>query len=635
MNIINAEKLEKAYTGRVLLDGADFSMQDDERVGIVGVNGTGKSTLLKIVAGVVEPDHGTVTRANGLVMSYLPQQPEFTPGLSVLDAVRQMALSNRHTDAHADGAAAEFEAQVKTILNRLGITDFDQQIQELSGGQRKRAALAAVLLAPSDMLLLDEPTNHLDVAMVEWLEERLRNYRGSLLLITHDRYFLDRVTNRIVEVSHGHVYSYDTNYEGYLELKAERMAMDQASEHTRQNILRKEIAWMQRGARARSTKQKAHIQRYEELRDREAPVIDQKMEMASIGSLSSRMGKTTIELDHVTKAYGDKKIITDYTYHFLRDDRVGFLGGNGCGKTTLMKIITGRLLPDSGTVKIGQTIKIGYYAQEIDNDPAHGIEYMDPNLRVIDYIRNTAEYVHTSEGLVSASNMLDRFLFPPEEQYSLIGKLSGGEKRRLNLLRVLMDEPNVLILDEPTNDLDTETLAILEDFLDSYDGIVITVSHDRYFLDRIVNRLMVFVGDGQIRQVEGGYSDYREKCKSDPSLLGTTGLDIQSKAAVKANSSGDKSVSNPEEEPVEKKAWKQEHKRKFTFNEQKEFDTIEEDITALEEGLSAIDDEMEQNASDFVKLRELTEEKEEKEALLDEKMERWEYLTEIFEEMNS
>ena len=401
---------------------------------------------------------------------------------------------------------------------------------------------------------------------------------------------------------------------------------------------------MQRGARARSTKQKAHIQRYEALRDQEAPVIDKKMEMESIGSLSSRMGKATIEMEHISKSYDGKVILRDFSYVFQRDDRVGFLGPNGCGKTTLMKLLAGREIPTSGDIKIGQTIKIGYYAQELDEDKSHGIEYMDPNIRVIDYIRNTAEYVRTSEGLVSASNMLDRFLFPPDEQYGLIGKLSGGEKRRLNLLRVLMEEPNVLILDEPTNDLDTETLAILEDFLDHFEGIVITVSHDRYFLDRIVRRLFVFEGDGRIKPYEGGYTDYRRKCRAESGSaaeagnkkVGSTNA-LSGTAAGSTKAQGGAVAENGclSEEAPSKKSWKSEHKIKFSYNEQREWDTIEEDIAILEARLPEIDNEMAANASNFVKLNELTKEKEETEQALEEKMERWEYLSEIYEKMNN
>jgi ATP-binding cassette subfamily F protein uup len=422
-----------------------------------------------------------------------------------------------------------------------------------------------------------------------------------------------------VEVTHGKLYSYDTNYSGYLELKAERMQMEESSEHTRQNILRKEIAWMQRGARARSTKQKAHIQRYEALRDQKAPERDTTMDMKQIGSIGSRMGKSTIEIENLCKAFDDREIIRDFTYTFQHHDRVGFLGRNGCGKTTLMKILTGRENYDSGVIKIGQTIKIGYYAQEISEEAskrAGSIEYMDPNMKVIDYIRNTAEYIKTSEGLVSASSMLDRFLFPPSEQYSLIEKLSGGERRRLNLLRVLMENPNVLILDEPTNDLDTETLAVLEDFLDSFDGIVITVSHDRYFLDRIVTRMFVFQTDATLVPFEGSYTDYMKKYGSIPGSV-----------------SIDKPTNTKNEDSDSKSTWTHEKKVKFTYKEQQEWDGIEEEIEGLEERLEEIDGEMVKNASDFGKLNDLQKEKEEKEKLLEEKMERWEYLSEIYDQM--
>ncbi len=617
-SIINAEKINKTFTGRTLLEDVDFSMQEGEHVGIVGINGTGKSTLLRIIAGEIEADSGNVIYRNGMVMSYLPQSPEFEGTKTVLEAVRDMALSNENTKAF-HGNTSDLDAKISNLLNRFGIEDQNQQISNLSGGQRKRAALVAVLVAPSDFLLLDEPTNHLDYDMVEWLENYLQNYKGSILLITHDRYFLDSVTTRIVEVTHGKLYSYDTNYSGYLELKAERMQMEESSEHTRQNILRKEIAWMQRGARARSTKQKAHIQRYEALRDQKAPERDTTMDMKQIGSIGSRMGKSTIEIENLCKAFDDREIIRDFTYTFQHHDRVGFLGRNGCGKTTLMKILTGRENYDSGVIKIGQTIKIGYYAQEISEEAskrAGSIEYMDPNMKVIDYIRNTAEYIKTSEGLVSASSMLDRFLFPPSEQYSLIEKLSGGERRRLNLLRVLMENPNVLILDEPTNDLDTETLAVLEDFLDSFDGIVITVSHDRYFLDRIVTRMFVFQTDATLVPFEGSYTDYMKKYGSIPGSV-----------------SIDKPTNTKNEDSDSKSTWTHEKKVKFTYKEQQEWDGIEEEIEGLEERLEEIDGEMVKNASDFGKLNDLQKEKEEKEKLLEEKMERWEYLSEIYDQM--
>ena len=447
------------------------------------------------MAGLEEPDAGNVVRANHLVIRYLPQMPEFDPQKGALENVLSYAqIGSVHQQEDREGHEKwNLESNAKSMMTRLGIYNFDEPVGHLSGGQRKRLALVAVLLTPCDVLLLDEPTNHLDAEMAEWLENYLKNYRGAMVMVTHDRYFLDSVCNRIVEVDKGQIYSYETNYSGYLAAKQEREDIAWAGERKRQSILRKEIEWMQRGARARSTKQKAHIQRYEALRDQKKPDVDKKIE---IGSVSSRMGKTTVELSHITKTYGDHVLISDFSYIFLKNDRIGFVGKNGCGKTTLMKIIDGRILPDAGEVTIGQTIKIGYYTQEIEQDENAGIAYMDPKLRVIDYIKNTAEYVRTEDGLVSASAMLDQFLFPPEEQYGQIKKLSGGEKRRLNLLRVLMEAPNVLILDEPTNDLDITTLTILEDYLDHYDGIVITVSHDRYFLDRIVDRIFAFEENG-------------------------------------------------------------------------------------------------------------------------------------------
>ena len=483
MNLINIENVTKAYTERKLLDGASFSLQDGEKVGVIGINGTGKSTLLKIIAGIEEPDEGSVVRANHIVVRYLPQNPVFDGNMTILEAVLSGAdVSDSWT----------VESDAKSLLTKLGITDFTQKVGELSGGQRKRLALVAAVVVPCDVLILDEPTNHLDSAMSDWLEDFLKKWRGALVMVTHDRYFLDAVCSRIVEVDKGAVYSYDTNYSGYLERKAAREESAEASERKRQSILRKEIEWMKRGARARSTKQKGRIKRFEEMQGETAPQQDGQVE---IGSVSTRMGRTTVELEHISKSYGERVLIRDFSYIFLKADRIGFIGPNGSGKTTLMKMIDGRVVPDAGTITIGQTIKIGYYTQEIENSKDAGIAYMDPEEKVIDYIRNTAEYVRTTEGLVSATMMLERFLFPSSQQYSPIGKLSGGEKRRLNLLRVLMEAPNVLILDEPTNDLDIKTLTILEDYLDSYDGIVIAVSHDRYFLDRVVRRIFEFEGD--------------------------------------------------------------------------------------------------------------------------------------------
>lgn len=624
MNIVNVENITKSYTERKLFEKASFYLQEGEKVGIVGINGTGKSTLLKIIAGAEEPDEGSVTRANHIVVRYLPQNPIFDEKKSILENVLEQAVCNFEPQAQGSGQVTKglheadhwnLESSAKNMMTRLGITDFEQKTGTLSGGQKKRIALVAALLVPCDVLILDEPTNHLDSSMADWLENYLKKYKGALVMVTHDRYFLDSVCNRIVEVDKGHVYSYDANYSGFLQLKTEREEMQVASERKRQSVLRKEIEWMQRGARARSTKQKAHIQRYEELRDQKAPEFDSQVEMSSI---SSRIGRTTIEIENISKAYGDRTLIQDFSYIFLKHDRVGFIGQNGTGKTTLMKMIAGKIQPDSGTITVGQTIKIGYYTQEIETDEKAGIAYMNPEEKVIDYIKNTAEYVRTEDGLVSASAMLERFLFPASQQYSKIGKLSGGEKRRLNLLRVLMEAPNVLILDEPTNDLDTQTLAILEDYLDHYDGIVITVSHDRYFLDRIVNRMFAFEGNGVIRQYEGGYTDYVNRRREE----GLEDSNSFEKTAATQKSAEDK--------PNAKATWKQGTKKlKFSYQEQKDYETIESDIAALEEKIEQIDKEMVTASTDFVKLNELVTEKETTEKLLEEKMDRWMYLEDL------
>lgn len=606
MNLINIENVTKAYTERKLLDGASFSLQDGEKVGVIGINGTGKSTLLKIIAGIEEPDEGSVVRANHIVVRYLPQNPVFDGNMTILEAVLSGAdVSDSWT----------VESDAKSLLTKLGITDFTQKVGELSGGQRKRLALVAAVVVPCDVLILDEPTNHLDSVMSDWLEDFLKKWRGALVMVTHDRYFLDAVCSRIVEVDKGAVYSYDTNYSGYLERKAAREESAEASERKRQSILRKEIEWMKRGARARSTKQKGRIKRFEEMQGETAPQQDGQVE---IGSVSTRMGRTTVELEHISKSYGERVLIRDFSYIFLKADRIGFIGTNGSGKTTLMKMIDGRVVPDAGTITIGQTIKIGYYTQEIENSKDAGIAYMDPEEKVIDYIRNTAEYVRTTEGLVSATMMLERFLFPSSQQYSPIGKLSGGEKRRLNLLRVLMEAPNVLILDEPTNDLDIKTLTILEDYLDSYDGIVIAVSHDRYFLDRVVRRIFAFEGDGEIRQYEGGYTDYRNRLEEEGRQMPGMSQSAAAETGTQTNTA-----------PDSKATWTSGKKLKFSYKEQREYETIEDDIAALEQKVEDLDNEMAANATNAAKLRELMEEKEQTEAALEEKMERWEYLEEL------
>lgn len=599
MNILSLENITHSYTERKLFDNTSFYLHEGEKVGVIGINGTGKSTLLKIMAGVEVPDEGEVIKASNMMIHYLPQNPKFNDGDTVLESVQNMI----HHHANENELV-----KAKSMMTRLGITDFEQKTGELSGGQRKRLALVSVLITPCDILILDEPTNHLDSEMAQWLENQLKAFKGALVMVTHDRYFLDSVTNRIIELDKGKIYSYDEKYSGFLQRKAEREDSVKASERKRQSILRKEIEWMQRGARARSTKQKAHIKRYEDLKDQKGIETEDKIELSSI---KSRMGKTTIELENICKAYGENVLIKDFSYNFLKGDRVGFVGKNGCGKTTLMKIVDGRMKPDSGIVNIGQTIKIGYYTQEIENDKDAGIAYMNPDDKVIDYIKNTAEFVRTQEGLVSASVMLERFLFPSSQQYSKIEKLSGGEKRRLNLLRVLMEAPNVLILDEPTNDLDIETMTILEDYLDSFDGIVITVSHDRYFLDRVVRRIFSFEGNGVIKQYEGGYTDYYNKKQEE-----VEHTKEQEKPASKGRQ--------------EKTVYKSKNKKlKFSYNEQREYDTIEDDIGKLEKKLEKLDIDMNKNATNSVKLKELMDEKEETEALLMEKMDRWEYLEDL------
>ena len=606
MNLVTAEHLTKSYTERLLFDDTDFSINEGEKVGLIGVNGTGKSTLLKIVAGLEEPDSGRVVRGRNLEIRYLPQNPVFEDG----DTVLQCVLKDNEGHEHV----WDLESQAKAMLNRLGITDHGAKVETLSGGQKKRVALASVLLSTAGLLILDESTNHLDSEMADWLEDYLRKFKGALLMITHDRYFLDSVTNRIVELDNGKLYSYQANYEGFLKLKAERMDMERATERKRQSILRVELAWMQRGARARSTKQKGRIMRYEELKDRKGPAEEESVEMESV---SSRLGRTTVELSDICKAYGDKVLIRDYTYFFLKNDRIGYIGPNGSGKSTLMKIIAGWIKPDSGTVEIGQTVKLGYFSQENED--------MDTSLKVIDYIRNVAEYVKTKDGSISASQMLERFLFPPSMQYTVIEKLSGGERRRLYLLKILMSAPNVLILDEPTNDLDIKTLMILEDYLDSFQGIVITVSHDRYFLDRVVRRIFAFEGNGTLRQYEGGFTDYQAaKAEREAALL---------EAGAASGQAGQPAEKLRDEKKRTEKP--REKKLKFSYMEQKEWDTIEDDIAALEEKISGLEAQMEAAATDYGKLRGLTEEKDEAEARLEEKMERWMYLNELAEKIAS
>ena len=599
MNIINVENITKSYTGRKLFSKASFYVQENEKIGIIGINGTGKSTLLKIIAGVEEPDEGQVVKGRGIELAYLAQTPLYYENENVLEYV----MRGKHADS---------QPKAKEILNKLGITNHGAMMNILSGGQKKRAALARTLVEPARLLILDEPTNHLDNDMVLWLEQFIKNFKGELIMVTHDRYFLDNVTNRIVELDKASLYSYDTNYSGFLELKTQREEMERATEAKRQNILRKELAWIRRGCQARSTKQQARIDRFEDMKEasKQARARFDK-QLMDMNSVSSRLGRKTVELHNICKSFGERTIIDDFTYIFLRDDRIGIVGDNGCGKSTLMKIISGQLEPDSGSVEVGETVRIGYFMQE--NEP------LDDSLTVLEFVRSIGEYVTTADGKATASQMCEKFLFTPKQQWTPISKLSGGEKRRLYLLSVLMSAPNVLILDEPTNDLDIETLEILEEYLDGFAGIVITVSHDRYFLDRVVDRIFAFEAGGHLTQYEGGYTDYRDKCVS---------------SIYNVESNGTSDVPKSKAAGQVKKAYNShEDKIKFTYMEQKEYETIDDDIEELENRVSELDDEIAKNATSYSKLAELTKEKEDVERQLEEKMERWEYLNDLAEKI--
>lgn len=592
MNIINIEHIDKIFGDKVIFHDASLGIQQGDKIGIIGINGTGKSTLLKIIAGEEEPDTGEVIYQNGLKILYLPQNPEF-PGEGTLES-------------YALKGDPQTDWQVQSYLNILGLTDLDIPLSALSGGQKRKAAMARTLSQEFDVLLLDEPTNHLDFEMTAWLEDYLRNMNKTLLMVTHDRYFLDRTVNKILEVSHGSLYEYQSDYSGFLELKAQREEMELASERKRQSILRIETEWAKRGCRARSTKQRARLQRLEELKKGRGPVKEQNVELEN---QAVRMGKKTLELSHISKSYGKKKLIEDFSYIFLKNQRVGFIGPNGCGKSTLMKIIAGLLGADSGTVEKGETVKIGYFAQEEQE--------MDPSQRVIDYVKDIGEYFKTGEGRISASQMLERFLFTPDMQYAPIGKLSGGEKRRLYLLGVLAGEINVLIMDEAGNNLDIPTMTILEDYLLSFQGIVITVSHDRYFLDNVADRIFEFDGQGHLTQYEGGYTDYLE--------------------AKKSRDYGKKEPEQTQPKKESSRDWKGQRpvKLKFSFKEQREYETIDQDIAALEDKIEKLDAEILANATNSAKLNELMKEKEDTEAALEEKMDRWVYLTELAEQIEA
>ncbi len=634
MNLMTLENISKSYSEKILLKDISFGINEGEKIGIIGVNGTGKSTLLKIIAGAEVPDNGTIIKANRVKVEYLPQNPDYNEDFTVLQQVfkgtsSEMKLLLEYQETldtlskdYNDNLNSklislqekidalnlwDLESEAKTVLTKLGITNFSQKVKELSGGQRKRVSLASALITPCELLILDEPTNHLDNDTIDYLEEYLNSRRGSLIMITHDRYFLDRVSNRIIELDKGRLFSYDGNYSTFLEKKMERLALESSMEEKRQNLIRKELAWVKRGAKARTTKQKARLQRFDELLNKDTYTPDEKMDI-SVGS--TRLGKKIIEMHHISKKFDDKVLIDDLDYTIARTDRIGIIGKNGMGKSTLIKILNGEILPDSGNIEIGETVKISCFSQ----DDSH----MHPDMRAIDYVKEASDYIETADGAkISASQMCEKFLFNSTMQYSFIGNLSGGERRRLHLLRTLMLAPNVLLLDEPTNDLDIATLNILEDYLDEFNGIVITVSHDRYFLDRICNKIFAYEGIGKIHIFTGNYSDYsiyRE-------IQG-----IEFKEEVKES---------PEKTPLKKEKPKSSKKLKFTYNEQREFETIDSDIEKLEQKIEKLENDSIKFATDFVKLQEILNEKTNSEAELEHKYERWEYLNNLAEEIEN
>ena len=634
MNLMTLENISKSYSEKILLKDISLGINEGEKIGIIGVNGTGKSTLLKIIAGVEVPDDGTIIKANRVRVEYLPQNPDYNEDFTVLQQVFKgtsnemkllleyeetlTAISNNYDDNLNNKLISlqekidalnlwDLESEAKAVLTKLGISNFNQKVKELSGGQRKRVSLASALITPCELLILDEPTNHLDNDTIDYLEEYLNSRRGSLIMITHDRYFLDRVSNRIIELDKGRLFSYDGNYSTFLEKKMERLALEASMEEKRQNLIRKELTWVKRGAKARTTKQKARLQRFDELVNKDTYTPDEKMDI-SVGS--TRLGKKIIEIHHISKKFDNKVLIDDLDYTIARTDRIGIIGKNGMGKSTLIKILNGEILPDSGHIEIGETVKIGCFSQ----DDSH----MHPDMRAIDYVKEASDYIETADGTkISASQMCEKFLFNSTMQYSFIGNLSGGERRRLHLLRTLMLAPNVLLLDEPTNDLDIATLNILEDYLDEFNGIVITVSHDRYFLDRICNKIFAYEGVGKIHIFTGNYSDYsiyRE-------IQG-----IEFKEDVKESY---------EKTPSKKEKPKPSKKLKFTYNEQREFETIDSDIEKLEHKIESLESDSIKFATDFVKLQEILNEKANAEAELEHKYERWEYLNNLAEEIEN
>ena len=608
MNIINIEHISKIFGGKVIFDDVSCGISEGEKIGVIGINGTGKTTLLRVLAGLEQPDEGQVITQNGIRIAYLQQNPAFPEEKTVLSYV---------TDGMWD-MDWTLQSEAKSMLNQLGILDHEQPLAELSGGQRRKAALVRTLVQDFDVLLLDEPTNHLDNEMLTWLEDYLNRYKGTVIMVTHDRYFLDRVSNRILELDHGKIYSYEANYSKFLELKVQREEMALATERKRQSVLRMELEWAKRGCRARSTKQRARLERLEALKAGKAPVSDATLE---IEATAARMGRKTVELHHISKRYGEKVLIDDFDYIVLKNQRLGIIGPNGCGKSTLIKIIAGLIEPDSGSVEIGETIQLGYFAQEVPD--------MNTEQRVIDYIKDVAEYLPTKDGKISASQMLERFLFTPEMQYAPVSKLSGGEKKRLYLLKVIFTGANVYLFDELSNDIDIQTLTILEDFLNSFPGIVITVSHDRYFLDNVVDRIFEFDGNGHLQQYEGGYTDYLEtKQKRTSQETSESGNALFGKSGKGKSEEGSSKSSRD---------WKQNRKTKlkFSYKEQKEFETIDDDIAHLEDGIAALEAEILANATNPGKLNELMREKEKAEHALEEKMNRWVYLNDLAEKIES
>ena len=586
--LLSAEGIGKSYGDRTMLHDVNFYLERGDKVGVVGVNGTGKSTLLRILAGVEESDRGTVSLDPGVRLEYVPQNPE----LNLEDTVLELVLRGLGSDARA---LAEYEA--KTILTRLGLSQFERTVGQLSGGERRRAALAAALVRESDVLILDEPTNHLDGDMIVWLEDWLKRFTGGLVLVTHDRYFLERVVNHIAEVDGGSLYTYPGHYDTFLSRKAAREESAKASERKRQSILRREYQWVMQGPTARGTKSRERLERYEALKEQTGPVSSKKLELSSI---SSRLGRKTIELSHVSKARNGRAVISDFDFSLLRDDRVGIVGSNGSGKSTLLNLMAGTLEPDSGSISVGETVKIGYFSQE--NPP------MDPQQRVIDYVRDIGERIETVDGVITAGQLLEQFLFPSNVQWSPIGKLSGGEKRRLFLLSVLAGAPNVLLLDEPTNDLDIETLTVLEDYLETFQGAVVAVSHDRYFLDKVARRLFAVEGDGVVTPCPGSYQDY---------------LDQRAQARRQSE--------RPEKPKKEAQPTAPKPKKRLSYKEQRELDGIEDEIHALETRLAENEAQQSAQSSDYIALQQLTAEHEELETTLEAKMERWLYLLSIVE----